>query len=40
MGTALVRTLLGTGHRVAVWNRASAKAAPLVREEAMFAAKE
>lgn len=38
MGVTLARLLLHAGYRVTVWNRTSAKAAPLVREGALLAA--
>src|SRR5689334_20224577 len=37
MGTGFVRGLLGRGHDVVVWNRTSAKLAPLVAEGAQAA---
>jgi 3-hydroxyisobutyrate dehydrogenase-like beta-hydroxyacid dehydrogenase len=37
MGSALARALLAKGHKVTVWNRASAKAAPLVASGALVA---
>jgi 3-hydroxyisobutyrate dehydrogenase-like beta-hydroxyacid dehydrogenase len=37
MGATLARLLLGAGHRVTVWNRAAARADPLVREGAVLA---
>lgn len=37
MGTALVRALLQNGYHVAVWNRTSEKAEPLIREGAALA---
>jgi 3-hydroxyisobutyrate dehydrogenase-like beta-hydroxyacid dehydrogenase len=38
MGTAIVRRLLATGHRVTVWNRTPANAAPLAALRAGIAA--
>ncbi|WP_405830008.1 MULTISPECIES: NAD(P)-dependent oxidoreductase [unclassified Streptomyces] len=38
MGTALARTWLAAGHRLTVWNRTAAKAAPLAAEGALVAA--
>jgi 3-hydroxyisobutyrate dehydrogenase-like beta-hydroxyacid dehydrogenase len=37
MGATLARLLLGSGHRVTVWNRTGARAEPLVREGAVLA---
>lgn len=37
MGAALVRTLLGNGKSVSVWNRTAAKAEPLVKQGAVLA---
>lgn len=37
MGAALARVLLQAGHRVTIWNRSAAKAAPLVQQGAMLA---
>jgi 3-hydroxyisobutyrate dehydrogenase-like beta-hydroxyacid dehydrogenase len=38
MGSALARAMLRAGHRVTVWNRTAAKAAPLTSEGATMAA--
>src|SRR5688500_16222363 len=38
MGTALAGAFAGAGHRTTVWNRTSAKAAPLVARGATHAA--
>src|SRR5512139_1630750 len=37
MGTPIARRLLDTGHRVAVWNRTAARAAPLAKAGARVA---
>lgn len=37
MGLALARTLLGSGHRVTVWNRSSVKSRKIVSEGALLA---
>jgi 3-hydroxyisobutyrate dehydrogenase-like beta-hydroxyacid dehydrogenase len=37
MGSALAKTLLGTGYDVSVWNRTPSKADPLIEQGASLA---